>query len=233
MERRTLQSVTLDLAALARRDYEHAFTYVTQLTDPALDENRDVLLFPEQLMVNGRRQYVCIHRPFYPKVYPFVKEDLLPSIFICASDDLGTLWKESATQTILASPKFEWESNRIGASAPVMRISSDEWLLSYHGRNESGLGYTQSFMILQEQPNALPRVKHRCSDRIMFAQEPFEMPNKSPRPCVFVTGLIKLDDKLMVAYGASDERVGIGEIDYDALLARVRAFDEQGNRKGA
>jgi hypothetical protein len=221
----------VDLERLARKDYEAAFQYVIHLTDPELDENRDVVLFPERMQINGRKQYVCIHRPFYPKVYPFVKEDMLPSIFICATDDLKKLWKESASQTILASPIFDWESNRVGASTPPIRISNTEWLLNYHGRTEEkGIGYTQSFMILEEQADTFPRITHRCSDRILYAAEPWEMPTSTPRPALFACGMIKLDNTLMLAYGASDERVGTALIDYEPLLAHVCKFDAQGRR---
>ena len=219
----------VDLARLTRRDYEHAFQYVTHLTNPELDENRDVLLFPEKLQVNGRKQYVCIHRPFFPELNPPGRKGMLPSIYICAAHDLKKLWKERETQTILAEPLFPWEANRIAGSAPLLRISPTEWLLCYHGREETKLGYTQSFLILEEQPDALPRVKHRCPDRILYAQESWELPNKSPRPCVFVTGMERLNEKeLLVAYGASDERVGTALIDFHPLVAHVRQFDAEG-----
>lgn len=219
----------VDLVKLARNEYDAAFQYVIHLTDPELDENRDVVLFPEKMRIQGRMQYVCLHRPFYAEMYPFVKEKLLPSIFICATDNLKKLSSEMKSQQVLASPLFSWESDRIGASTPPLRISPTEWLLNYHGRTEEqGIGYTQSFMILEAQPDAFPRIAHRCPDRILYATEPWEMPLTSPRPAIFVTGMIKLGDRLMLAYGASDERVGTALIDYAPLLAHVRQFDAQG-----
>ena len=221
----------VDLDRLAHRDYDRAFQYVIHLTDPERGENRDVLLFPERMTIDGRSQYVCIHRPFEAGAYFPDKAGSLPSIFISASGTLDGFWKETRSQTILAAPLFAWEANRIGASGPLLKIGDGEWLLGYHGREESTLGYTQSFMILEERPGRLPAVKHRCPDRIMYAQESWELPNKSPRPCVFVTGMIRLDDKdLLLAYGASDERVGIAKVDYARLLARVRLFDARGRR---
>ena len=85
-------------------------------------------------------------------------------------------------------------------------------------------------MILEEQPDAFPRITHRCPDRILYATEPWEMPLTSPRPAIFVTGMIKFGDQLMLAYGASDERVGTALIDCAPLLAQVRQFDAQGKR---
>lgn len=214
----------VDLARLAGKDYDRAFQYVIHLTNPEFGEDRDVVLFSEKLTINGRKQYVCIHRPVRPANYPFVKQDLPPSIFVCASDDLKTIWKETKTQTLMAEPAFPWEGNRIGASALPLRISDTEWLLCYHGKQDDAVGYTQSFMILEEQPDDFPRVTHRCPERLMYAQEPWEMPNKFKTPCVFVTGLIRVGDALMISYGAADQRVGIAAIDFHALLKHLRRF---------
>src|SRR5690606_26671977 len=42
----------VDLQKLASGDYEGAFEYVTHLTNPERGDNRDVMLFPEKLLVN-------------------------------------------------------------------------------------------------------------------------------------------------------------------------------------
>jgi beta-1,2-mannobiose phosphorylase / 1,2-beta-oligomannan phosphorylase len=60
----------VDLDRLKAKDYTRAFTYVTHLTDPELGDNRDVFLFPEKMVVAGRPQYVCIHRPKEPNKFP-------------------------------------------------------------------------------------------------------------------------------------------------------------------
>ncbi len=220
----------VDLALLAKGEYERAFQYVIHLTDPQYGEDRDVVLFPEKLTINGRPQYVSLHRPFVPTNYPGVTEKL-PSMFICASESLKTLWSETKSQTLVASPVFPWEGDRIGASTPPIRISAKEWLLCYHGKQDAVVGYTQSFMILEEQAKGFPKITHRCSERVMFAQDPWEMPNKFKTPCVFVTGLIKVGDDLLISYGAADERVGVARMRYQALIDFVRTFDAQGQKR--
>jgi predicted GH43/DUF377 family glycosyl hydrolase len=152
-------------------------------------------------------------------------------MFICVSENLKTLWSEMKSQTLLATPVFPWERNRLGASTPPLRISEREWLLCYHGKQDAKVGYTQSFMILEEQTRDLPRIIHRSSERVMFAQEAWEMPNKFETPCVFITGLIRLGDELLVSYGAADERAGVARIQYQPLLDFVRTFDAQGRKK--
>jgi predicted GH43/DUF377 family glycosyl hydrolase len=220
----------VDLERLAAKDYDHAFRYVIHLTDPERGEDRDVVMFPERLTVGGRRQYVCIHRPVRPENYPFVKEKLPPSIFVCAAEDLKDFRKDLPTRRIMAAPLFPWEGNRIGASAPPLRISGTEWLLCYHGKQDDVVGYTQSFMILEDAPDGLPRVTHRCPDRLMFAREPWELPNKFKTPCIFVTGLVRLGDELLFSYGAADERAGVARADCGTLVSHVRTFDAQGRR---
>jgi predicted GH43/DUF377 family glycosyl hydrolase len=220
----------VDLERLAHGEYENAFHYVIHLTDPQYGEDRDVVLFPEKLAINGRKQYVSLHRPFVPANYPGVSEKL-PSIFVCASDSLKTLWNETKSQTVVASPMFPWEGDRIGASTPPIRISDKEWLLCYHGKQDAVVGYTQSFMILEEQAQGFPRITHRCSERVMFAQDPWEMPHKFKTPCVFATGLIRLGDDLLISYGAADERVGVARMRYRELVDFVRTFDAQGSKQ--
>jgi predicted GH43/DUF377 family glycosyl hydrolase len=220
----------VDLARLAKKEYAQAFAYVCHLTDPNLGEDRDVVLFPEKLLINGRKQYVCLHRPFQPGNYPGVEAQLPPSIFICASENLKTLWQETKTQTLLAFPIFPWERNRLGASTPPLRISEKEWLLCYHGKQNTQVGYTQSFLILEEQDQGFPRITHRCSERVMFAQEAWELPNKFETPCVFITGLIRQGKDLLVSYGAADERAGVAHIQYQPLLDFVRSFNAQGRK---
>ena len=215
----------VDLPRLGKKDYGKAFTYICHLTDPQLGEDRDVVLFPEKLVIDGRRQYVCLHRPFHPGGYPGVSADLPPSMFICAADRLQSLWNETKTQTVLAAPMFLWERNRLGASTPPLRVSEKEWLLCYHGKQDAKVGYTQSFMILEEQAQGFPCIIHRCSERVMFAQEPWEMPNKFETPCVFITGLIRMGNELLVSYGAADERAGVARIQFQPLLDFVRTFD--------
>lgn len=219
----------VDLNALTQKRYDDAFTYVTHLTEPEYGENRDVLLFPEKLMIDGEKKYVCLHRPWEAQHYPGGSSDMRPSIWMCASDRLEGLATEVDTQTCLASPLFKWEGNRIGASAPPMKIDDGLWLISYHGKRDSVMGYTQSFMILREDGRGLPKIAHRCPDRILIPHQPWERPGKFTTPCLFVTGLIESGlDELMVAYGAADERVGIARLKRLELIQHVMRFGPDG-----
>ena len=58
------------------------------------------------------------------------------------------------------------------------------------------------------------------------------MPNKFKTPCIFITGMIRQGNSLLISYGAADERAGVARLDYRALVAHVRRFDAQGRPWG-
>ncbi|MEW6515483.1 MAG: hypothetical protein AB1439_01075 [candidate division FCPU426 bacterium] len=217
----------VDLDALTRREYERAFRYVIHLTNPEYGENRDVVLFPEKMQIRGQTRYVCLHRPFTPQAYPAVGRPLKPSILLCSAERFEHFWREE-NQTVFASPVFPWEGDRIGASTPPLRISDREWLLCYHGKQDAEVGYTQSFMILEDVPDSTPRITHRCSERLLVARESWEQPHKFKTPCIFITGLIRLGGELLISYGAADERVGVMRLDLAGLVDHVRRFTAEG-----
>jgi len=224
----------VDLEKLKQRDYEHSFTYVTHLTDPEFGDNRDVFLFQEKMLIDGKEQYVCIHRPREPYRYPGGEKCHTPTMYVSAAETFEDFPTHKAKQRVLAKTLFYWEEERVGGSWPPLKIADDEWLMGYHGKKDDVIGYTQSFMILKQPENSLPEVIHRCSERMMFAQQDWELPgavNYNTRPCVFSCGGITVDSQLIISYGASDEKVGIAKVNFKELISYVRQFDAFGNKK--
>jgi hypothetical protein len=216
----------VDLQRLAQRDYGNAFTYVTHLTDPEKGDNRDSFLFPEKLMIDGQARYVCVHRPMTPREYGGTSRG--PSIYLAAADSLHELATSRAIHHQLASSIFLWEGNRVGGSFPPIRISADEWLMGYHGKQDAKVGYTQSFMILREQSRGFPVVTHRCSDRLMYAKQPWELAGRFTTPCLFSCAGELVNGRLLISYGAADTRVGIASVNFQELVEHVRKFDAVG-----
>lgn len=214
----------VDLDCLASGNYDKAFTYVTNLTDACFGEDRDVLIFPERLMIDGQPKIVMLQRPFNPSAYPGINEELPPSIVICAADKFEDFSNPGLTRYVLAVPKFQWEKDRIGGSTPPVKIGEDEWLLNYHGKQDAEIGYTQSFMILKEQKSGMPSVTHRCPERLAIADQDWEMPNKFKTPCIFMTGLIELGEELLASYGAADEKIGVLKINKAGLINYIKKF---------
>jgi predicted GH43/DUF377 family glycosyl hydrolase len=220
----------VDLGRLKAKDYEHAFVYVTHLTDPEVSDNRDAFLFPEKLTIDGQSQYVMIHRPREPQTFPSGRPSVSPSIFIGSAVQLEDFPTSKASHQLLAEPMFDWEGNRIGGSIPPIKISANEWLLGYHGKKDDILGYTQSFMILRQMPNELPTVIHRCPERLMYAQQPWELAGRFKIPCVFSCSGVVVDETLVIGYGAADERVGIAWVKLKKLIAMVKKYDAKGRK---
>ncbi len=207
----------VDLAALETHDYDAAFHYVTNLTNPDYGDNRDVILFPEKMMIGGELCYVMLERPSTPNLYPGITQTK-PSILIAAAKRLEDFTSSAIRRTVFAVPQFRWESDRIGASAPLLKVDDFHWLLCYHGKQDAVHGYTQSFMLLKNQDNDFPAIVSRRDEEMIRVAEEWEMPGRFQTPCVFIDGMLRLGDKLVLSYGAADERVGIMEMDFHRLI---------------
>lgn len=218
----------VNLSALAAGSYEDAFSYACHLSNPESGDNRDVVVLPEQIEIGGKLRYAQLHRPKESAAY--TGTELSPSIFIAAADSLEALASAEAEHRLLASPLFEWEGDRIGASWTPIAISNGDWLLPYHGKQDAEVGYTQSFMILSPGADGWPRVAHRCPTRLMYAQQHWELNGLFKTPCLFTCGGIVRDGRLIMPYGAADTASGIATVDFAALVAYVKQFDASGNR---
>ena len=212
-----LYKVNLD--ALKTKNYAEAFALVGPLHNPDISDDRDAFLFPRKLKISGQEKVVCIHRPKHPWNYTIGKDLTSPSIFLAAADSLAELSGDNVERHILAVPEFEWEQNRIGASWAPIDISPGEWLLPYHGKQNDKVGYTQSFMILKESVDGFPQITHRPSDRLIYANEPWELEGDFTIPCLFTCSGVVIDDgNLLMGYGAADQKIGIAKIPFDYLI---------------
>lgn len=220
----------VDLAKLAARDYDRAFTYVTHLSDAERGDNRDVFPFPRRIRIGGRERYVCLHRPMEPAAFGTQFAKLPPSIFVSVADRLEDFPTGKAEHRMLATAEFGWEGNRVGASWVPVDLGGGEWLLPYHGKQDGVVGYTQSFMILKEGADGWPVVTHRCPDRLMYAKKDWETKGLFKTPCVFTCGGLVRNGELMMSYGAADSVAGMAWADFAELIAHVRKYDARGGK---
>jgi predicted GH43/DUF377 family glycosyl hydrolase len=213
----------VDLEALKSQSYERAFALVGPLHNPDTSDDRDAFLFPRKLNIRGQEKVICIHRPKHPWNYEIGKDLKLPSIFLAVADSIGDLSGDSVERHILAVPEFDWEQNRIGASWAPLELSPGEWLLPYHGKQNDEVGYTQSFMILEERSDGFPVVTKRPSERLMYADEPWELEGDFTIPCMFTcSGVVLEDGTLLMGYGAADQKIGIAETNFDKLIEYIK-----------
>lgn len=224
-----LYEVHLDRLATGR--YDEAFSYLGPLTDPERGDNRDAFLFPEKLVIDGKPRYVCAHRPRDPQHYPGGRPGQPPAIYLAAADRLEDLAGADARHILLATGVLSWEGNRVGGSFSPLRLDERRWLFPYHAKQNDEVGYTQSFMILEQDASGWPRLKHRCADRLIHASESWQQPAKFPVPCIFTCGgLVDEVGDLVMSYGAADEMVGIAWTHFDALVDYVSRFDATGRQ---
>ncbi len=220
----------LNLERLKSGQYEQAFEYIGPLTEGHVSDNRDVFLFPNKMRINDVERYVMLHRPMNVLPFPEGERVQKPSIYFAAAQQIEDFASSRAEHHLLASPVFDWEENRIGASWPPVRISEREWLIPYHGKKNVQFGYTQSFMIVEEQDNDYPQLTHRCPDRLMYAEREWEMPSDYPTPCLFTTGGVVMNGELIMAYGAADQKVGIAWVNVEELIQHIRQYDAEGKK---
>lgn len=218
----------LDLDKLADGKYEEAFSYIGPLTDGNVTDNRDVFLFSKKFQIAGKEQFLMLHRPENPSCFEEGEGVVKPSIMIAAAPEIEDFVTPKATHKLLAKGEFAWEEERIGASFPPIDIGNGEWLVSYHGKQLPDYGYTQSFMILKEVKDDFPVIIHRMSERLIYARQKWELPDKFPCPCIFTTGGVVYKGQLIMGYGAADQKIGIAKVNLKELIAYVRRFDEKG-----
>ncbi len=169
-------------------------------------DDRDVVIFPEK--INGK--YVMLRRPAN-----WIGEKYgcdVPVMWIAWSDDLHE-WTDS---TIFAKPEFDWETLKIGASTPPLRID-EGWFLLYHAV-DSDYVYRVGAMIVDA--NDPCKILARTPEPILEPTADFEKDGLFPN-VVFPTGNVVIDGKLFVYYGGGDEVCCVATADFKKLVADV------------
>ncbi|HEY2910990.1 MAG TPA: glycoside hydrolase family 130 protein, partial [Gemmataceae bacterium] len=168
-------------------------------------ENKDVVLVPER--IGG--SYAAFHRPVCGG--PFSR----PAMWAARSPDL-IHW---GGHMPLILPSHDWQSGRVGAGPPPIRIS-EGWLAIYHGNRlpsrpgEVG-AYSAGAMLLDaDDPR---RILKRTTEPFMRPEADFETTGFVPN-VVFPTGLIQTGEKLSVYYGAADTVCAVAEFELKELL---------------
>jgi predicted GH43/DUF377 family glycosyl hydrolase len=172
-------------------------------------ENKDVVLFPERI----EGQYVALHRP--NAATPFCR----PEMWVARSPDL-IHWGH---HECLHGGGSEWETGRVGAGTPPVRVN-DGWLEIYHGnRQPARLGdvgvYSTGILLLDAQHPAI--VRRRTAASVFEPTTEFERHGFVP-DVVFPTGIIEAGDSYLIYYGAADSCTAVVEFSKDEVLRSVQ-----------
>jgi predicted GH43/DUF377 family glycosyl hydrolase len=161
-------------------------------------ENKDVVLFPEK--INGH--YVALHRP--NAATPFCR----PEMWIARSPDL-IHWGQ---HECLHGGGSEWETGRVGAGTPPVRVDGG-WLEIYHGNRQPSrpgeVGTYATGVLLLDAANPA-RVVGRAARSVFEPTSDFERQGFVP-DVVFPTGIVESGDSYLVYYGAADSSTAVVE----------------------
>ncbi len=124
----------------------------------------------------------------------------------------GTRLVKSALSNAKIALKAARFEDKIGWGTPPIRVGQ-EYLLLLHGVDNNQ--WYKVFAVLMDKHTKISAVT-RCY--IMEPRESYEVYGDRPFT-VFPCGLCKVDDKLLVSYGAADFASGIGEIDLSRLMS--------------
>ncbi|MDR3638974.1 MAG: glycoside hydrolase family 130 protein [Isosphaeraceae bacterium] len=163
-------------------------------------ENKDVVLFPEP--IDGA--FVALHRPICGT--PFTR----PEMWVARSPDL-LHWGNHVSLTVVSGG--DWQSGRVGAGVPPIRIP-DGWLEIYHGnRQPSGPGHVGAYYgaALLLDAHDPTRVIRQADEPILVPEADFEVSGFVPN-VIFPTGVVREAGSLLIYYGAADANTGVVEL---------------------
>ena len=179
-----------------------------RITDSRFDD-RDVIIFPER--VNGK--YVKISRAMDKCGKGYENEN--PAMWISFSNDLLE-WREE--ETLLYQGKEYWEDAKVGGSCPPIK-TEDGWLFIYHGVSSKDKQYRVGAMLLDL--NDPRKILAKTKNFIMEPEFHFET-DGFYAGCVFPTGIVEVNDKYYIYYGAGDQCICLATIDKKVLLDELK-----------
>ena len=162
---------------------------------------------------NRKGELILFHRPHLTDERYYLAVSKIPKDFLSMENQKIEEVCISDTKVLLEAAEFEM---KLGWATPPVEVGSGECLVLVHGIDREIECY-RVFAVLM-----------RCEDEVEltaitphYIMEPemnYEVYGDRPYT-VFPCGAQKVDDKLLISYGAADSALGIGEIKLDELLA--------------
>jgi beta-1,2-mannobiose phosphorylase / 1,2-beta-oligomannan phosphorylase len=226
-------AVSEDLEAWRRLGPLH-YDYAPELdSDLNLFPNKDAVWFGEPVPgPDGSPAYAMLHRPMWDLGWmregegvhlPAGVTDERPGIWVSfvpadeAERDLSALTR-LRDHRLVALSEFEWESLKIGAGPPPLRVD-EGWLLIHHGvsgklvqgwAQQPDVHYAAGAMLLDSTDVA--HVLSRTANPLL-SPETAEERSGTVDDVVFPTAIEEVDGRHFVFYGMADSRIGVAQLD--------------------
>jgi predicted GH43/DUF377 family glycosyl hydrolase len=210
------------------------FEYAEDLdADLNLFPNKDVVFFGSPVPgPDGAPAYAMLHRPMWniglltgtvDEYPPAGVDDPRPGIWISYAPvddvrrDLRALTHLGGHRAV-ALPAHDWESVKIGAGPPPLRVD-EGWLLLHHGvsgrevpgwQPQGGLTYAAGGMLLDAADPA--RVVARTGVPLLAPSVTEERHGTVPN-VVFPTAIEQIDGQRFVFYGMADSSIGVARLE--------------------
>lgn len=122
----------------------------------------------------------------------------------------------SNTRVVLEPAPFE---HKLGWSAPLVEVEGNKYIAFIHSVEKKMETYRVFCLLLSAKRGRL-RVSGVTPFYIMEPKEPFEMYGDRPMT-IYPCGCVRIDDSLVITYGAADFVTGFGLIGVDELLSQL------------
>ena len=141
---------------------------------------------------------------------------LLSTVPVEVAEERGGLREAYVDNGLIVLEPAEWEL-RLGWGSPPVEVEKNRFAVILHALDYEGVVYRVFAMLLRLRGRVL-ELESITPSYIMEPRESFEVYGDRPL-VVFPCGAGKLDDNLLISYGAADLSVGIGSIEISELMS--------------
>ncbi|MHA1617551.1 MAG: glycosidase [Candidatus Njordarchaeales archaeon] len=195
---------TLPIIAVKNKGDSWKKLAVVRLREMKIVSDKDAFLVD----IDGR--LVLFHRPH---TYDHTEEFLCTVTEVSETIIQGEKIKEflvNGTKVVLKAAPFE---EKIGWGTPPIKVGK-EYLLFLHGVDQE----TKEYKVFAVLINRNLEIVAVTPYYVMKPKEPYEKYGDRPL-VVFPCGAVKIDDKVLISYGAADIAIGFGEIDLSEIMS--------------
>ena len=140
-------------------------------------------------------------------------------MWIAKSPDL-IHWGEQRHFCGISSDTESWDDGRIGGGA-VPFLTDKGWVKIYHAADRNDRYCLGAFLLDEKDPSI---VLAKTKDPILEPQEKYET-NGFFGNVVFSCGCLVNDNKVIIYYGAADDKICRADFELDDLFAAMEYFD--------